>query len=377
MDERELRAWAYLTAVAEPPCAPLIDLVQRHGVIEAARMVRSRAVPAGHSAALVATEARYATDTSARDLETAAALGARLVTREDDEWPAWCLLALDQASTAARGGAPLAIWVRGPRSPVEATASAIGLVGSRAATSYGEHVAGRMGSELAGAGWCVVSGGAFGIDGAAHRGALAAGGPTVAVLACGIDRDYPAGHAKLLSEIARRGLVISEYAPGTTAAKHRFLTRNRLVAALSGALVVVEAGRRSGAANTAAWARHLGRPLGAVPGPVTSATSVGCHQMIADGDATLVTDAKAAIALVDVDGRDTHLPSPPKPTDDLDPVQFRVIEALPARGGLSIDEIAFVAGLPVTQVRPALAVLEVKGLVESAAGVWVLAGTAG
>ncbi|MFZ2510977.1 MAG: DNA-processing protein DprA, partial [Gordonia sp. (in: high G+C Gram-positive bacteria)] len=264
----------------------------------------------------------------------------------------------------------LALWVRGSASPALLSGPVIGIVGSRAATSYGDQVAGRLGGDLAAANWAVVSGGAYGIDGAAHRGALAAGGSTVAVLACGIDRDYPAGHAGLLAEVARSGLVISEYAPGTTAGKHRFLTRNRLVAALSSALVVVEAGRRSGAANTAAWARHLGRPLGAVPGPVSSAMSVGCHQMIADGQANLVTDAASTIALVRIDGHDNHLPSPKRSTDELPPDQFAVIEALPARGGLSLTEVAFVAGVPVDRVRTALARLELTGRVTSSGGLW-------
>lgn len=372
-DTRELRAWAYLSAVAEPPCAPLIALTQRYGALETARMIRTRSLPAGNGAALTATQARHATDTAAADLDTAAGLGARLLTRDDPDWPAWALLALDQASSAARGGAPLALWVRGEISPAELTRSAIGVVGARASSSYGDHVAGRLGGDLAAAGWAVISGAAYGIDGAAHRGALAAGGLTAAVLACGIDRDYPAGHSRLLGEIARRGLVITEYAPGTTAAKHRFLTRNRLVAALSGALVVVEAGRRSGAANTAAWARTLGRPLGAVPGPVTAASSVGCHQMIADAEATLVTDAASAVALVEVNGHDNHVRSPDRPTDHLPPGQLAVIEALPAHGGLSLEEVAFVSGRPTDETRVALALLEVAGLVRGEAGTWSLA----
>lgn len=371
-DRAEQRAWAYLTAVAEPPCAPLIDLVERYGAVETAAMIRSRKVPADCDAVLVATEGRSATDTSDADLDCAERVGARLVTRDDEDWPAWSLLTLDQVSTAARGGAPLALWVRGEPSLVDLGQKAIGIVGSRAASSYGDHVSSRLGSEIASAGWGVVSGGAYGIDGAAHRGALAAGGLTAAVLACGIDRDYPAGHAQLLTEIARRGLVITEYAPGTAAAKHRFLTRNRLVAALSSAVVVVEAGRRSGAANTAAWARRLGRPLGAVPGPVTSATSVGCHQMIADGEANLVFDSASALALAEPDGEDTHQKSTPRRTDGLTPNQFAVVEALPARGALRIDELGFLAGLPPDQVRGALAVLELRGLVESIDGTWRL-----
>lgn len=372
VDSRELRAWAYLSAVAEPPCAPLITLTERYGAVETAQMVKTRRLPAGNGGVLKATEARHAADTAARDLDTAAGLGARLLTRDHPDWPEWPLLALEQASTAHRGGGPLALWVRGTPSLAETASSAIGVVGARAASPYGEHVAGRLGGDLAAAGWTVVSGAAYGIDGAAHRGALAAGGVTAAVLACGIDRDYPAGHSRLLGEIARRGLVLTEYAPGTTAAKHRFLTRNRLVAALSGALVVVEAGRRSGAANTAAWARTLGRPLGAVPGPVTAASSVGCHQMIADGEAALVTDAASTIALVEVNGHDNHVRSPDRQTDHLPPGQFAVIEALPAHGGLSSEEIAFVSGLPADEVRVALALLEVAGLVQSAAGTWSL-----
>jgi len=372
-DEQELRAWAYLAAVAEPPCARLVALVDQYGVLDAARAVRERRMPDGYGELLVATEARCGSDTAAADLERCAEIGARLVTRDELDWPGWPLLPLDQADTAARGGGPLALWVRGTGSLVEFTGQAIAVVGSRAATSYGDYVAGKLGSELAAENWTVLSGGAYGIDGAAHRGALAAHGRTAAVLACGIDRDYPAGHAALLTEIARQGLVVTEYPPGTTAAKHRFLTRNRLVAALSAATVVVEAGRRSGAANTAAWARKLGRPLGAVPGAITSATSVGCHQMIADGQATLVADTAAVIALAEPDGHDTHQQSPPRRTDGLSPEQFRVIEALPARGGLRLDEVVFVSGLPTPTVRAALAGLEVAGLVDGDGGLWELA----
>ncbi|GAA4661461.1 DNA-processing protein DprA [Gordonia humi] len=372
MDDAERRAWAYLTAVAEPPAASVIELVTAVGAVAAADAVRSRKVPAGHLAALAATEARYATDTGERDVETADRIGARLVTPADEEWPAWSLAVLDRASTAVRGGGPLALWARGPGSLASLGDAAVALVGSRAASSYGEYVAGRFASGLSAQGRTVVSGGAYGIDGAAHRGALAAGGFTVAVLACGIDRDYPAGHARLLQEIAARGLIVSEYAPGTTAAKHRFLTRNRLVAALAGATVVVEAGRRSGAANTAAWATRLGRPLGAVPGAVTSATSVGTHAMIADGQAVLVADVDQVASLVAPDGEDPRGRAPTRRTDDLPPDQFRVVEALPAREPMSIDEISFRAGIPVDAVRRALAALDVETLVEEDGGLWRL-----
>ncbi|MGB6246156.1 DNA-processing protein DprA [Gordonia sp. (in: high G+C Gram-positive bacteria)] len=372
MTDRELRAWAYLAAVAEPPCASLVALVDDLGAVEAAAAVRDRKVPAAHRSVLAATQARASTDTAARDLETCHRLGARLLTREDPDWPAWQLLALDQAETAARGGAPLALWVRGPLACADLTERAVALVGSRASSSYGDHVTGLLAADVGAAGWAVVSGGAYGIDGAAHRAALAAGTPTAAVLACGIDRDYPTGHARLLREIAEHGAVITEYPPGSGAAKHRFLTRNRLVAALSSAVIVVEAGRRSGAANTAAWAKRIGRPLGAVPGPVTSATSVGANAMIADGDAILVADGAAALALAAPDGHDVKPPGETRRTDGLSAEHLRVLEALPARGGLSVDEISFGSGVGVSAVLRALSALDLAGLVDGADGTWRL-----
>lgn len=371
-DDAARRAWAYLARVAEPPAAPVIDLIAALGVSEAAAAVRRRKVPDEHREVLAITASRADTDQAQADLDTAERIGARLVTPADDEWPAWSLMALGQADTAARGGEPLALWVRGPARLDDIAAACVALVGSRAASSYGEHVTATVASGLCDNGFAVLSGGAFGIDGAAHRAALGSGGTTAAVMACGIDRDYPAAHAQLLREIARVGAVISEYPPGTTAAKHRFLTRNRLVAALGGATVVVEAGRRSGAANTAAWARKLGRPLGAVPGPVTSATSVGCHQMIADQLATLVVDAAAVIRLVRPDGEGVMTGGRARATDALSAEQKRVHDALPARGAVTIGEIAFSAGLELPAVRTALARLEVAGLIDGDGARWWL-----
>lgn len=367
-DETAL-AWAYLARVAEPPCAALISLVDDLGPVDAAAAVRRRVVPDRHADVLTATEARYGDERAAADLDAADRIGARLLTPADEGWPGWALMALGQADSAARGGEPLALWVRGPGA---ADAAGIALVGSRAASSYGEHVAATIASGLVDAGWAVYSGGAYGIDGAAHRAALGTAGHTTAVLACGIDRDYPAGHAALLDQIAQRGLIVSEYPPGTTAAKHRFLTRNRLVAALSSAVIVVEAGRRSGAANTAAWARKLGRPLGAVPGPVTSAMSVGCHRMIGDGLATLVTDAPSAISLAAPNGGGDIGRGPERQIDRLTDTQRRVHDALPARGDLSIDDVVLSSGLEIGAVRSALAHLEIAGLAAVREGRWCL-----
>ena len=227
-DDEIMRAWAYLATVAEPPCAGLIALAEDLGPVEAASAVRTRIVPSRHKRVLVPTEARAAVDSSAEDLDACHRIGAQLLTRDDADWPAWNLLALDQADSAARGGAPLALWVRGPASCADVTNSGIALVGSRASSSYGDYVTGTIAADLASEDWSVISGGAYGVDGAAHRGALGAHGLTAAVLACGIDRAYPSGHSQLLREIAEVGLIVSEYPPGTTAAKHRFLTRNRL-----------------------------------------------------------------------------------------------------------------------------------------------------
>lgn len=219
----------------------------------------------------------------------------------------------------------------------------------------------------------VVSGAAFGIDGAAHRAALAGEGLTVAVLAGGIDVPYPAGHSALLHRIGKDGLVISEYPPGVRPNRVRFLTRNRLVAALSGATVVVEAGVRSGAANTAGWAAALGRSVCAVPGPVTSAASMGCHALLREG-AHLVGRAEEIVELI---GRIGELAPesdrPSSPLDALSDTERRVYEALPARAARTVDEIAVAAGIPAYEVFGPLTTLELSGLVVRTDGRWKLA----
>ena len=213
----------------------------------------------------------------------------------------------------------------------------------------------------------------YGIDGAAHRAALAAEGVTVAVLAGGVDVLYPAGHSALLHRVTRRGLLLSEYPPGIRPARHRFLTRNRLVAALSSATVVVEAGIRSGAASTAAWARGLGRVVCAVPGPVTSIASAGCHALIRSG-AELVTRADEIVEIVGRAGEFAEeQPHPSAPLDGLSETELTVYEALPARGASTPDQIAIAAGLPPTSVLGPLAMLEIAGFVECQEGRWRLA----
>ena len=364
------RAWAYLSRVAEAPCAELAALVHAVGPVEAADRVRRGLVD---EALAQQTESRRAIDCAADDLELLARRGGRLITPDDDEWPLLALAAFDGASglgVREKCRPPLVLWALGPARLDETAQRAAAVVGTRAATAYGELMAADLAAGLAERDVAVVSGGAYGIDGAAHRAALAADGITVAVLAGGLDVPYPAGHSALLHRIGQHGLLLTEYPPGVRPARHRFLTRNRLVAAVAGAAVVVEAGLRSGAANTAAWARALGRVVAAVPGPVTSSASAGCHALLRNG-AELVTRADDVVELV---GRIGELaPEEPRPTtalDGLTEAERQVYEALPGRGAATIDEIAVASGLVPEQVLGPLAMLEITGLAERHDGRW-------
>lgn len=218
----------------------------------------------------------------------------RLLTPEDLDWPG----ELQQLGASA----PLALWLKGnPSLLASPLPGRVTVVGARASTGYGDHVATELVSGLAAQGRVVVSGGTYGIDGAAHRAATATSpGSTIAVLATGLDRAYPAGHEQLFDRIAETGgLIVSELPPGAAPTRWRFQQRNRILAVLSGATVVVEAGHKSASLNVAGQAHSLGRPVGAVPGPVTSAASAGCHRLIQEGIASLVTDAQDVTDLLD------------------------------------------------------------------------------
>ena len=369
MTEPTLRAWAYLSRVVEPPCAELGALVDRVGPVEAAERVRRGLVDdilAHH------TEARREIDRAADDLDVLAHRGGRLITPDDDEWPILALTAFGGDAVAAKpqGRPPLVLWAMGQARLDETAQRAAAVVGTRAATSYGEQVAADLAAGLAEQDVAVVSGGAYGIDGAAHRAALAVEGVTVAVLAGGLDIPYPAGHSGLLHRIGSNGLLVTEYPPGVRPARHRFLTRNRLVAAFAGAAGVVEAGLRSGAANTAAWARAVGRVVGAVPGPVTSSASTGCHALLRAG-AEVVTRADDVVELVGHVGE--LAPEQPRPVtalDGLSDVERQVYEALPGRGVATVDEIAVAAALEPARILAPLAMLELAGLAERHDGRW-------
>jgi len=297
--------------------------------------------------------------------------GIRLVCPADPEWPG----ALDELGPAR----PYALWLRGDADLRLACLRSVSMVGARAATGYGAHVAGEIAADLGERGWVIVSGGAYGIDAAAHRGALATGAVTIAVLACGVDYAYPAGHAGLFAEIADRGLVISEWPPGRQPARWRFLVRNRTIAALTCGTVIVEAGERSGALNTARHAAQLGRPLMAVPGPVTSAQSAGCHRIIREWGATCVTRADDIIEMLSPLGA-ADPPCGPgpaaadaaSPRDELDSDSARVLDALPARGGAGTSTIAAEAGVDLDTVLRCLGLLAGSGFVERCDRGWRL-----
>lgn len=290
------RVYAYLLASAEPPAPLTVAFVAEVGAVEAARRIATGEAP---TAVLHEHRPGDHWQTADRVLVAARIIHARLVTPLDDEWPAARFAALPGSSASATGVTPpLALWVRGPGRLAALTDPAVSIVGARAATAYGEHTTAELAYELSSRGVAVWSGAAYGIDGAAHRATLATSTPTVAVLACGIDISHPAAHATLLKNINVTELVVSEYNPGTPPARHRFLQRNRLLAAFTAAVIVVEAGRRSGALNTAAHAESLGRPVLAIPGPVTSTLSTGPHTLIRTGRARLVTCADDVTAAV-------------------------------------------------------------------------------
>jgi DNA processing protein len=347
--------------VAEPPAFALHAFVDVVGPVEAAERIRRGDVP---ERVFAVTEARRHLD-ARHDFDVAAKTGLRLLVPEDPAWPAWQLLCLGPPTDRGlRGsGRPLGLWLRGTAPVADLFDKAVSVVGARDSSAYGEYVAAELGCGLVQAGMTVISGAALGIDTAGHRGAIFGGGPTVAVLACGLDRPYQVGHPVLLPAIAEAGLIISEYPPGTRPGRHRFLVRNRLIAALSSATVVVEAGVRSGARNTAATALALGKVLLAVPGPITAKQSVGCHDLLRSGAAGLAASVPEILEAVGPVGEnlgpardDTR-----RHTDGLADQALQVHEALHLTESRGVDEVAVDSGVPLDRVRALLPELELTG----------------
>ncbi|HUR52258.1 MAG TPA: DNA-processing protein DprA [Mycobacteriales bacterium] len=312
-----------------------------------------------------------------RDLERVLALGGRVVVPGDAEWPQCCAWPVEAmaGSDVREMAAPWALYVRGLHDLGEVSRGAVAVVGARAATAYGTHVAGELAFGVAEAGLPVVSGGAYGIDAAAHQGALAAAAaPTVAVLACGVDVAYPRQHERLLARIVEQGLLVSEVPPGSSVTRVRFLVRNRLIAALARGTVVVEAAHRSGSLSTAARANDLQRVVMAVPGPVTSALSAGCHDWIRSARAALVTTAADVLELVGAAGE--HLVGKPvarsDPRDGLSETVRRVLDAVPVRTPVGVAQLARTAGVSALVVQQVLPGLLMAGLVQQVDGAWRL-----
>jgi DNA processing protein len=356
----ERAARAALTRLAEPGDAWLGRAVAGLGAVEV--LDRIRVARPREDARLA--DYRVRLPALGADPDLAARAGARVVVPGDEEWPD----ALDDLGERA----PIALWVAGEGHLGDAGRRAVAVVGARACTTYGEHVAGDLAVGLGDRGWTVVSGGAYGIDAAAHRGALAVDGPTVVVLACGVDVPYPSAHDGLLRSVRASGVVVSELPPGARPTRKRFLDRNRVIAALGRGTVVVEAAIRSGALNTAGHAEELSRPVMAVPGPVTSAASAGCHELVRTRGAALVTDAGDVLDLVGDLGGDAQDPrrGPHLPHDGLDPTTLRVLEALPLQRRAGADSVGRVAGLDPPTVLRALGLLAATGLADAKEGRW-------
>jgi DNA processing protein len=352
------------SALAEPGDGAAGALVRAHGPVRALEIAQGSDDPTGvlDGGRLAEARARWQPrlGEAASPAQAARRAGVRLLTPEHPDWP----LAVDDLGDHA----PLCLWLRGEVDLLKATRTRVAVVGARAATAYGEHVAAELAADLSDMGVDIVSGAAYGIDGAAHRATLRAGGRTVALLAGGVDRAYPAGHRDLLDRITCDGLLLSEVPCGATPTKWRFLSRNRIIAAISDATVVVEAGWRSGSLNTAHHAATLGRPLGAVPGPVTSAASAGCHRLLREADAVCITGAKDVRELLGADEPALFDVGPY--TDDA----VRVLDALNTRGPRSAADVAARAGMSPEDAASLLGLMALEGRVVQSERGWRRAG---
>lgn len=367
-----------LTRLAEPGNRAVWSLVQEHGAPATLDLLISGDVrDSSLRASVLAKMAGFDPFRSAEaTLQRAQRLGARIVVPADDEWPTRVdTLAALELDTEGRINwdirPPLCLWVRGGWPVGETLDRSVAVVGARAATNYGIHVTTELAFGLTENGWTVVSGGAFGIDAAAHRAALSAGGRTVAVLACGVDRPYPTGNSSMFERIADTGLLISEWPPGAEPLRHRFLIRNRVIAAATVGTVVTEAAARSGAMQTMSRVLALRRVAMVMPGAVTSAMSVGCHEILrSNPEATLVTGLPHVLEAVGRVGEyfADRPRGPERPRDALDEESALVMEALPTRGTVSPEELAARSGLPLRTVLRRLSLLELAGLVERREG---------
>ncbi len=365
MDERTARMC--LTAVVEPGHPVLAEAVAGFGAEE----VWAGLLRAGDDLPVAARARRLR---PGELVERTRAGRLRFVVPGDPDWPAGLADLAGCEPVNELSGEPMGLWVAGGGDLGALTATSVAIVGSRASTAYGDTVAADLGAELSDAGRCVVSGGAYGIDAASHRGCLAGRTPSICVLAGGLDQPYPGGHRPLFERIAEHGVLVSELAPGEHPTRVRFLARNRLIAAMAPGTVLVEAAARSGARNTVTWANVLGRVVMAVPGPVTSATSVTPHRLVREAEAVLVTGAADVLELLSPLGRaNPRTPGERRATDELGADELRVFEAVPGRGSVPAGDLALRAGLTVPRCLAVLDQLAERGfLAQTALGEWRL-----
>lgn len=360
MDTNE--ALLLLAHVIEPNDERMQFFIEEVGPIEAIEAIRRGLIPKKESEGLQARLRAFSFTTAVRELDRCS---TRLVFRDSPEWPS-------QLNDLGHER-PFVLWVVGTPDVRLAAVRSLSIVGARDCSPYGRFVARDWSARLSDRGWVVISGGALGIDGAAHQGVLSVGGVTVCVLACGVDVSYPRAHESLLANIADTGLLISESPPGSPAMRQRFLSRNRIIAALSRGTVVVEAGSRSGTTSTANFVNRLNRPLFAVPGAVTSPASIGCHQLINEGKAILATQWQDVAAMLGDQQLTSNLESvQSRPTDVLTPIQKKVLDAVPLRRGKPAEVLMLTTGLSLREVLSALGVLEVEGFIRQEDHLWRL-----
>ena len=350
-----------LAHVVEPGELRLGALVDEFGPQEAVMRIRRGTLPHPNEDALSARLASVDLDAARREADR---IGARIVVRGEAEWPSQ----LDDLGAAR----PYALWLIGSPNLRLAALKSVAMVGARASTPYGEGIARGWSGQLSDAGWMVVSGGAYGIDSAAHRGAMSAGGVTACVVATGIDVAYPRAHTELLARIADTGLLISESPLGSDARRQRFLTRNRIIAALTRATVVVEAALRSGTTSTANAAYNLNRPVLAVPGPVTSPMSAGCHHLIREHTATVASGWTDILELLGASAPDLRNDDPAhlRPTDALAPREALVLDAFPRRRAIGQHDLLIASGIATQELLGALGSLEMLGFIERVGDDW-------
>ncbi len=363
-DEREARMG--LCAIRSGGDVALTKLVREEGAREVWDYLCKRAPDGVHARKARAVD-------GARLQRLTGACGARFLMPSDAEWPGRLNDLSWSGKVGTFGGEPLGLWVLGEADLGQLCERSVSIVGARASTSYGEHVSAELAFDLAAHRHTVVSGGAYGIDSCAHRGALGGSGKTVAVMAGGLAEFYPPGNAALIAEVSRSGAVVSELPPDQAPSRAGFLIRNRIIAALSLATVIVEGAVRSGAQNTVSWALSLGRPVLATPGPVTSALSVTPHRLIRDGEAVLVSTADEIMDAVRPleDSTERRAWDEASTEDRLTAHEQKILDLLPLRRGKCVDDLCDLSGEPALEILVVLSRLQVAGLArEVRSGVW-------